>query len=165
MSLELCPLQLLLQRPSWPDSSTTARPPTSVRRTVSTDTLSSDADTSLRNNGSIMPMLPPVPVSETTGKHQCHTRSLHWTGQIIHSCSASWVVSGLGAGNNRVVINLACQHWPCFPFRRDPTPADPATSTDAQGISRRDWRSPSIIGLQQRVPRWHSYHLIHTTLT
>ncbi|KAI9434941.1 hypothetical protein H4582DRAFT_2080188 [Lactarius indigo] len=61
------------ESPSWLVPAVTDRctTPTSVRKTVSTETLSSDDDTSPRNIGSLVPMLPPALVSETpAGLHQ-----------------------------------------------------------------------------------------------
>lgn len=53
------------ERPSWPDSATSARHPTSMSRTVSTETVSSHDDTSPQNNGT-RPMMPPALESETS---------------------------------------------------------------------------------------------------
>ncbi|KAI9439470.1 hypothetical protein BJY52DRAFT_1195598 [Lactarius psammicola] len=51
------------ERPTWLDSATTDRCPTSVRKTISIETVSSNDDT---NNVSTVPMLPPALVSKTT---------------------------------------------------------------------------------------------------
>ena len=66
--------QLLSQRPSWLDSAANVGSPTAVSRTVSTETMSTNENTSLGNNSSTVPtgMLPPAPEPEAPGKHPYH---------------------------------------------------------------------------------------------
>ncbi|KAI9433287.1 hypothetical protein H4582DRAFT_2061088 [Lactarius indigo] len=76
------------ESPSWLVPAVTDRctTPASVRKTVSTETLSSDDDMSPRNIGSLVPMLPPALVSETPAPAGLHQEQ----GQATAATLSAW---------------------------------------------------------------------------